>query len=845
MSIDLGEQDQGFLLQLIRDGEATLVLGAGATFGSINSERRPVLLGNQLAKRIAEAAGQNYSGETLTEVLGGISDLLSQVKIQKIYESEYRGVIPSNELSDLFKYTWKRVYTWNIDDSIQNVTERSAQRRRYYNGIADRVADYESKEFVHIVYLHGQVQHPEKGLIMSETDYSRALSQGGHRWYARAAQDYLAHNPIFIGSQLNEPILKAELDRAMREADSTRGRAYLVTPDVLTDLQRAKFRNQGIVHIRATLSEFVAWLQSQLPGGLRSTDVLAQHAIRISRQDLDRLTIRERESAWALKRVRYNALQAELSALPAPTRALKARRFLRGFAADWLTAASDIPVWLEATNGLYDAFSASVASHDRLFSVLGQAGSGKTTATLQCLIRYAKEHPEVLLYELGPDVRSPRSALSLLDKLHDQKVIVYVADLFLWGDGFAEDLQVIGDGKITIVATARLSEWRERLQRHLGDAGVAYIFQKFGPKDFEPLIDRIVKYVPAPKFVRMDRESQVLELRKSKSQLLIALREATESKNFDDIISNEYDSLPDEDTKSLLLVVGLGTFARVGISLETAREVYEAISNKRTFAAALAALDGIVNIDANGRLSARHELYVRHVFDELIDFHTLKNILVALLRSFTKYKVPVIQNVNRRDAQVFRFIINHDFILRRARISRVPADGIGVYEEFEVEFQLDGHYWLQYGLYLAQLHRTDEALQMLRRSIQAYPGNGYAVHAYADLQLKVALRRPNYDKITSDLVQGAVSALLEEDARRQLSGDQYPIVTLANGHLGVLIKFGLHEEARRFGSGYFDRLQQVERRVSSPQVQWAKERVFKYMTLGEWPEDAVPQRERD
>jgi hypothetical protein len=52
-----------------------------------------------------------------------------------------------------------------------------------------------------------------------------------------------------------------------------------------------------------------------------------------------------------------------------------------------------------------------------------------------------------------------------------------------------------------------------------------------------------------------------------------------------------------------------------------------------------------------------------------------------------------------------------------------------VYADFEVDFQLDGHYWLQYGLFLSKIGELDNAHEMMRRSIQAYSNNPFAIHA--------------------------------------------------------------------------------------------------------------------
>jgi hypothetical protein len=118
--------------------------------------------------------------------------------------------------------------------------------------------------------------------------------------------------------------------------------------------------------------------------------------------------------------------------------------------------------------------------------------------------------------------------------------------------------------------------------------------------------------------------------------------------------------------------------------------------------------------------------------------------------------------------------------------------------------------------------------------VQAYPGNFFATHALADIQLRVARARPSFDTIARDLVDQAVKSLLLQDTQFRLDVDVYPAVTLANGHLSVLIKHNETETAKKLAADYFDRLQQLEKTVNSPAVKSMKEKVFRYATLGEW-----------
>ncbi len=180
--------------------------------------------------------------------------------------------------------------------------------------------------------------------------------------------------------------------------------------------------------------------------------------------------------------------------------------------------------------------------------------------------------------------------------------------------------------------------------------------------------------------------------------------------------------------------------------------------------------------------------------------------------------------MNKKDGVLFKFMLNHDFIYDVARQHRCVRRGLEVYENFEIEFQMDGHFWLQYGLYMLKLDRHDDALRLLRHSIGAYPENTFAQHALAHLQLRLAFFRTSIDREGEELIAEAVSALESLAARETLAAggpvipDTYPLVTLAQDHVAVLAKHGSIKEARKYAADYHERLQTMERTFPQPAI---------------------------
>jgi SIR2-like domain len=432
--MNVNADDESYLVKSIKIGEAMLILGAGASFSSANSRGQPVKVGRQLAKQLAERAGLTYLQDSLTDVLGAVrGQTLSDEIIKKILVDEYKGIRPSRELKNLFKLVWKRVYTWNIDDSIENCEGIRAQTRRYYNGMIDRAVEFEGLDVLHVVHLHGDIVKPEHGFILTEAEYAAAIKSKKHYWYQRMAQDYLGHCPIFIGSTIEEPILAAELERAKRETGIS-GKAFLIIPESLSPIKTASLKGKGIVHINATLEQFGKWIESKLPTGTSPAEILAETA-KYAPSILDQLTKKELDIATYVRPIVLADLHKSIKNRSTSDLTLMARQFLRGFPPHWTIAASDIPVALEASKALFSELADAVSQNKRLFVVAGQSGSGKTTALLMCLLRYIQENPKVNLFEIRGDVKSLGAAFRLLRRLYSGSCIVYIGDLFVFGDG--------------------------------------------------------------------------------------------------------------------------------------------------------------------------------------------------------------------------------------------------------------------------------------------------------------------------------------------------------------------------------------------------------------------------
>jgi tetratricopeptide (TPR) repeat protein len=222
-------------------------------------------------------------------------------------------------------------------------------------------------------------------------------------------------------------------------------------------------------------------------------------------------------------------------------------------------------------------------------------------------------------------------------------------------------------------------------------------------------------------------------------------------------------------------------------------------------------------------------------------------VIWASLSAYTKFKAPIAKNVPREESLLFRFLLNHDFLYNLARQKRRVSRPVDLYHEFEIPFQQDGHFWLQYGQYLSEIGELPGSLEKLRLSIAAYPDNQYAGHAYAAMQLRVASQLNHADPRISVLMSEAVTTLEGQHANRDTSRSVYPIVTLSELYVPLLDKLGRTNEAKAAARRYFDELERLFKAQNGPNenVDNARTSMAKYVTTGQFQFNRMVRRSKD
>jgi tetratricopeptide (TPR) repeat protein len=243
----------------------------------------------------------------------------------------------------------------------------------------------------------------------------------------------------------------------------------------------------------------------------------------------------------------------------------------------------------------------------------------------------------------------------------------------------------------------------------------------------------------------------------------------------------------------------------------------------------LAKTSGIVHREGEA-LSARHPVYIEHLFEIAVTREEKAAAIRGLLEAFTAYAKPLRESVGRAAWSLFKLTINHGFL--RNTLQGDSALVLSVYEAFARAFQEDALFWLQYGLALRQAGMQEEALEKLKMAVEAYPMK-QTEHAYAQQQLILALGTTSKAKAYTYLQEAKEVLTRLDSLYHDEEETDYPLVTLSEHHTEIVAKFEGHKKGRDVAKDYANILQQrIKKGAVNPRLRQAWKRLALYATTG-------------
>lgn len=244
-----------------------LFLGAGFSIGA--SSKSKLLDGSGLGELIFSKLIEGKVPESEYEEIQGynLRDLCSEVYSLYHGKSELYNLLiecfsqtypqEAGFHYDLLNYPWKKIYTVNIDDLVENIFKKKDKPLLVQNR---QVLENEDNASTVLYKLHGCVNRPEEGFVFSRDEYLELTTKMLDAKVSSFTDEMLNNNVIFVGASLDEPdiehFLKIYADSGMK-----RRKNKLIFIDFNPKRKlRSRVEELGALLIKASAQEFFEYV---------------------------------------------------------------------------------------------------------------------------------------------------------------------------------------------------------------------------------------------------------------------------------------------------------------------------------------------------------------------------------------------------------------------------------------------------------------------------------------------------------------------------------------------------------------------------------------------------------
>lgn len=765
-----------FLLEQIQRGRVVLFLGAGASFGSSNRLGESPPMATALAALLSKEAGIEFvDGEDdLSIVSANAKKRLGDQGYQEFLRDRYLRCKASADLKHLAHFPWARIYSINIDDALEDAF-RGSEYELEVSVHSSPVTDKPRDGAIQLVKLNGSIDRFEAGLIFTPEEYLSHFGEYG-KWYEKCASDFLQYTFLFIGTKLNEPLFRHQVDRLIRLKGQRPGTSYIVSPS-FSENKRLQLADENIEALPGTTSELVQALVAALGPKVSMTQML-----KLQHPNLQQLIAKV--PAHELPKVAAQLDNLELVVpdqlrVRIPAAKPGVRDFYYGSEPTWRDILDEVPATLVCTTDLIKA----VEGNSRVTLLHGPAGCGKSTAMMSSAYSYALRHPESFVIWVRRISDFPRDAISELCASGVNEVVVFVDDYAVHAGDIIKLL-----GRALKNLRFVISERSNLIPSSSGDyhvaENVAVRMSKLGAGDADALLLKLEQFGPWDRLGRISvhRRRKELEVIGDK-QLLVGLREATQGIGYDKIVASEFERLQGAYAKSAYTVIALASMHRLDISTATFDLAMRAlVRNEEIPAKRLAGLEEVAFNDG-GWFRVRHQILAEFTISRVVETRKVLNSLDAILKAHSRYGSPLRKYANKGEQRLFAALTNHDFLWRIFR--DVKGEVLAVFAKWERAFANDGLFWLQYALFEERcgVANLEAAVNHIRTALRIYPESFQIINAYANIHFALALHSKTAEEALLLMEQATQSI---RDQEFDTHTEAYTAVALAKGRIGVL-----------------------------------------------------------
>jgi hypothetical protein len=757
-------------------GQYNLLLGSGASLDSTDSNRQPLQSASALTKKLCELKKVGP-----TTPLSRVAILLGPEEVEEHLTKPYSSCRPGETVKRVTGFVWRAIYSFNIDDALEAAYESSTRRRQRAISLNYdtnyRTPSNLSK--VSIIHLHGFTREPEKGYVFSASEYAR-VTKGLNPWM-HVLSELLATEPFIIsGTSLNEPdleyYLSARSDSSLR---TNRGPSILVEPypDAITE---SLCHRHGLVLVKSTLADFLHWTT----GAVGHSPQVSQLKVPSMEGLLDRTYGPDAQIEF------FSSFELVKPSPPNPTG--ETSPFFYGKAPRWsdLESSLDLPTDDERRVGAkIRNYLESQESRTKLFVLLAESGTGKTTVLRRVAYDLAKEGRIVLNLngKLALDPENTRKGLASLTK----PALVVIDNLADHASTILSALSGLGVKKPLAILCADRDYRRDHIFRVLGDFPTEeFTLSEWTSAQLEDFIERFRKagLVGTPDAVRMPR--RFADMLVGDPVAIAGCRVLNNFKPLDAIVSSLWHDASQEARSSYALAALAEFCYSGGISypiLERAQH----------------------NTGLRDQLSLAVPLPLAYSEDGDFVLPLHPAVGERLLGYLAREKRPLLATLFRSLALALAPYVNRQTIIDRSPEARLAGRLFNAervvkpllrdksqdfYKEVQAAWQWNSRYWEQRAI-LTQDDSIDHAIQFARHAV-AIEEHPFPKTTLASLIVRKMETLSGPDELLFDESFSLLETALRDEATRGWRPTPHPYSVLFHA-ISVFLKLGGRLSAKR------------------------------------------------
>lgn len=286
IDIGIAHDERNHLLRGLHEGKYNLLLGAGSSYGCEGGDGVQLKDGETLAQQIAKDFTLKLNAAEAKKLPLAYEEAahVDKNRFRLWLKARFVDCKPTWQ-QKLFKIHWERIWTFNIDDVLENAFTVDKA-----SNVNLGLVSFDWKENVtplentinkqQVIHLHGRVSDLGSsldGLVFSIPEYTNA-TRSFQQWHASFQTHYIEDPFIVCGATLAEEV---DLSDAIRSKNLSRANGFpsFIVSFALDEGQKDRMRRFNLIPVVCPLDEFFEILVHELRDYKKTADAVSSRLL--------------------------------------------------------------------------------------------------------------------------------------------------------------------------------------------------------------------------------------------------------------------------------------------------------------------------------------------------------------------------------------------------------------------------------------------------------------------------------------------------------------------------------------------------------------------------------------